>query len=413
MNLKKFFYQDYFFHSFRDENGRQHKISLKKSEDKRTREEISEKNEPAYKDANRKLTGYTLATPASDLLDFQKQSRKSVHSFQLITTYPGLFTGSGYNHETGSPGELKLGFFFDHTSGLPVLPGSSVKGILRSIFPQCKKSETDPLQPVFSEDKTKARLQKNKANFAGALFGMPKDSFALVHRLELAIFEGADIEKTEAERAKARAENKPDPDKILCHLPIAGHDIFLDSFISKGNGKGKILGTDALTPHGGNPLKNPIPLPFLKVLPEVTFTFQFLLNDSILNDQTTITASRKKVAFSTILEALGAGAKSNVGYGQFTTHSVAGPAPKPKFVLKHIDQIRRGDTVKGKLLRFDGGLAVFQLELEGFDEEVKTRNPRLRNEAIGKNFLLSIANKGGRRGRWCIDINFKSVAPFD
>ena len=58
------------------------------------------------------------------------------HSFELTTTYPGLVLGTGYSHETGTEGEFKLGFYFDWTTGLPVIPGSSVKGILRAAGPR-------------------------------------------------------------------------------------------------------------------------------------------------------------------------------------------------------------------------------------------------------------------------------------
>src|SRR5690606_22651360 len=50
-------------------------------------------------------------------------------------TYPGLIIGTGVAHETGLKGEMKLGLSFDYTTGLPYIPGSSVKGILRSVFP--------------------------------------------------------------------------------------------------------------------------------------------------------------------------------------------------------------------------------------------------------------------------------------
>lgn len=55
-------------------------------------------------------------------------------NFELKTT-SGLLIGIGYTHETGIAGEIKIGFFFDHTNGLPTIPGSSIKGLLRSVFP--------------------------------------------------------------------------------------------------------------------------------------------------------------------------------------------------------------------------------------------------------------------------------------
>ena len=57
-------------------------------------------------------------------LNMGKHQLPNYATFKLSTIYPGLLTGSGMVHETNNQGELKLGFFFDHTSGLPMLPGS-------------------------------------------------------------------------------------------------------------------------------------------------------------------------------------------------------------------------------------------------------------------------------------------------
>jgi hypothetical protein len=92
--------------------------------------------------------------------------------------------------------------------------------------------------------------------------------------------------------------------------------VFFDSLPVKFNEQKQLLGRDALTPHGGDPLKNPIPLPFLKVMPGVVFGFYFRLNDSQIGSLT-ITAEHKRRIFGEILCTVGAGAKTNVGYGQF------------------------------------------------------------------------------------------------
>ncbi|MEZ4966913.1 MAG: RAMP superfamily CRISPR-associated protein [Saprospiraceae bacterium] len=86
------------------------------------------------KDPNQPLFAANLKDYEPFLKELLPPLGKTEHSFRLKTTYPGLLIGSGYQHETGAEGELKLGFFFDHTSGLPVIPGSSVKGVLRSVF---------------------------------------------------------------------------------------------------------------------------------------------------------------------------------------------------------------------------------------------------------------------------------------
>jgi CRISPR-associated protein Cmr6 len=72
---------------------------------------------------------------------------KEYQGFLLKTTYPGLLIGSGYIHEAvgndkSKTEAFKIGFFFDHITGMPYIPGSSVKGVLRSAFPlKDKKKE--------------------------------------------------------------------------------------------------------------------------------------------------------------------------------------------------------------------------------------------------------------------------------
>jgi CRISPR-associated protein Cmr6 len=204
------------------------------------------------------------------------------HSFQFETTYPGLLVGSGYSHQTGSMGEFKLGFFFDHTTGLPILPGSSVKGLLRSAFPNRENREG---------------VKKMKTEFIKGMLNADLSDID-VSKLEDVIFAG----------------KRPDSDE---YLPMYKHDVFYDAFIigtSKEN-KGRIFGEDFITPHS-SPLKNPTPVRFLKILPGVVFQFNFDLKDSKV-DGVKLKASEKCELFKQIISLLGIGAKTNVGYGQF------------------------------------------------------------------------------------------------
>jgi CRISPR-associated protein Cmr6 len=168
--------------------------------------------------------------------------------FTAKTIYPGLLLGSGNTHELPDiKGQAILGFHFDYTSGLPVIQGSSIKGVLRSAF-----------------------------KHAEYIHELLKNETLDVKELEKEIFENSDI--------------------------------FFDATIS--NVEGKILGDDYITPHA-NELKDPIPLRFIKVLPNVTFRFDFELSDGL------ITKEQKSKLFQEILEDLGLGAKTNVGYGKF------------------------------------------------------------------------------------------------
>lgn len=68
---------------------------------------------------------------------------ENIFQVELTTSYPGLITGIGVSHQTtlkwmdqnDQIPEFKLGITFDYTTGLPIIPGSSIKGVLRSFFP--------------------------------------------------------------------------------------------------------------------------------------------------------------------------------------------------------------------------------------------------------------------------------------
>lgn len=171
---------------------------------------------------------------------------KGAQTFELTTIYPGLLVGSGYNHPKlkDNNDDFQLGFFFDHTTGLPLISGSSIKGLLKSV---CEKK--DFMQDVY--DKT----------------------------IDLKIFEDQQT-------------------------------IFYDAFILESkNANKKIFASDYITSHFSDEengmFKEPNPVKFLKVLPEVTFRFQFQVGKDY------------EELFKEIILDFGLGAKTNVGYGKF------------------------------------------------------------------------------------------------
>lgn len=232
------------------------------------------------------------------------QHLTAVDTFQLTTTYPGLLVGIGYQHETKIEGELKLGFYFDYTSGLPVIPGSSIKGALRSAF---RGKHWDFLREVLLENNI-----------------FPKDDLpddAELEKWELELFEGV------------KNPDAPDDQPRERYLRPSGMDVFHDAIIWKSQhnytheapenqpyDKGTFLGQDYITPHNpGKPFgafKDPVPLRFMKVLPNVVFLFQFDLKNS--EQYPLLTKQVKLRLFKHLLLSLGIGAKTNVGYGQLT-----------------------------------------------------------------------------------------------
>jgi CRISPR-associated protein Cmr6 len=226
----------------------------------------------------------------------------------LKTVYPGLHTGGGYTFGAGLEGEFQMGFLFDHTTGLPYLPGSSVKGAIRSVFPNYDvkskhtKNQTERVDFIWNE-----YLDKMHKNCFTPNFSKDADRKTVVAEIELEIFDGRNIALEKKQQNGANAVNEK-------YLSIYQRDIFYDAYIAKtvenGQPKGKFLGTDYITPHR-SATQNPTPLPFLKILPGVTIDFQFQLHDGYY-----LTRKGKKLLFKQILIDFGIGAKTNVGYGQ-------------------------------------------------------------------------------------------------
>lgn len=221
--------------------------------------------------------------------------------FELNTIYPGLLIGSGYGHDYKSDDEkqkseaFKIGFFFDYTTGMPVIPGSSVKGMLRSCFPQ-ESVKTKELSSEFKNIRTQFIKEVIKEQL--------KISCNVdINALEDEIFHGL---------------------KNGNSIPIYKRDIFFDAVpVRIINSKNQLFDNDYITPHvkkdksyQESMLKNPEPIKFLKVSSNVVYRFEFLLHNSQVCCE--ITKEKKLQLFKYLLLTIGIGAKTNVGYGQFT-----------------------------------------------------------------------------------------------
>lgn len=199
-------------------------------------------------------------------------------SFSLYTMYPGLLLGIGELHETEGKEEIQGGFSFDYVTGLPVIMGSTLKGILRSYFES--NNET---------------IKKQKQRMIRDMLGKG-ESFS-VDDLMVDIFEH--------------------------------NDVFLGGYpkICKNE---EIFSLDYITPHVDqknhktNLLKGPNVIKLLKVRPGIEFQFFFILNDYMVEDKesgeriTSVTKEEKKNLFKNLLLFGGVGARTNVGFGQFS-----------------------------------------------------------------------------------------------
>lgn len=296
-NLHKYYYKDYFSRQIPDIDRdlclsfeymlweEEKKIETDKEEQKRLSKKIDDcKNNNALclERRNVVLTHAGLEKLENFFSPYEDR-------FHLQIIYPGLVTGVGINHETKIEGEFKLGVHFDWTHGMPVVYGSSVKGVLRAWFKE------------FYNDKEK---EYSKCGIDG-------------EDLLMDVFSGAvrDVEAEKKQYGENWAEKVKDPKKrIYKPKSIYDRDIFFDAVIVKADPE-RILAPDSITPHGDNPLKNPTPLTFLKIASGCTMEFRFKLVDSVI-DGKKFTAAQKKTLFEEILKTVGVGAKTNVGYGQ-------------------------------------------------------------------------------------------------
>ncbi|MCT4599923.1 MAG: type III-B CRISPR module RAMP protein Cmr6 [Marinifilaceae bacterium] len=249
---------------------------------------------------------------------------KAKTRFNMKTLYPGLLLGSGYCHdykdedslENNNKGEdndnkvtpFKVGFYFDYTTGLPLIPGSSIKGFLRSFFPNKYKGKLDD---ELLDDKISLLqdvIKESMYSSEGSIFSPQKYNKDFFYELEEAIFDGI-------------VDGKK--------LSLYDRDIFFDAYPTSTSEK-KIFSEDYITPHKTSSqsgkdnksiycdeLKNPIPIKFLKIQSEVEFEFQFSLKDTKWSDGTLIKAKDKKKIFILLISYFGLGAKTNIGYGRF------------------------------------------------------------------------------------------------
>ena len=305
MNLHHYYYKRYFSKDFlgkleklrREISHLEEEKKCKSGKEQKTiNEQIKKKKEEIDKVRNMTLHNYRLPPKIGDICDsMQPEANKT---FEFEVSYPGLITGIGLPHETGTGenDEYKLGMHFDYTYGIPVIYGSSVKGVLHSYFQEyvgklhiVQNGENKVLSYAKGESLT-AEQQK---------------------KLEREIF-GSNIDSSD------------DND----NMPVGNRDIFFDAIPvqaappvrvpikdSQCIYPGSVLSDDYLCPHNENVFKDPVPIHFLRITPGVIIRFGFHLQDTCV-DGICFSADAKIELYKKILTDVGIGAKTNVGYGR-------------------------------------------------------------------------------------------------
>jgi CRISPR-associated protein Cmr6 len=211
--------------------------------EKETRKKYVQDIENFFTKANKPFKVYQIS---NDNISFIEGKQ----SIKLETTYPGLLFGTGYTHGIGEVGEFKLGFYFDYTSGSPLIPGHAVKGTIRSAFPVFKDNKK-----LKDENETAKQINEVKAKWIAALLNQidspdrefidkhiePKENLEegdleRIYLLQLEIFEGI------------INPNEENSDKK--YLSIYKRDIFHEAIpVESLHQNHRVLDTDSITPH--------------------------------------------------------------------------------------------------------------------------------------------------------------------
>lgn len=242
------------------------------------------------------------------LQNFQNDlGAEMLSAFSLYTAYPGLLEGIGNPRgllESGDKesdsSQIKCGFTFDYTSGIPYIPGSALKGLLRSYFPGCGKEKDVEKEEYICAVVTDAFEKTEGLSSEDA---KKKAELLDIEMFEKAVFGSASEDSNDE---KADSEGK--------------QDVFLGAYPDISSGK-SLMSIDYITPHTQGPYKNPVPIELLKVRPNVRFDFCFILHDHRIHE----VVVKKEVlenVFRTIILDMGAGAKTNVGFGRFIPESL-------------------------------------------------------------------------------------------
>lgn len=283
-NIGELFYKEYY-------KGVNFEYIFKKDIDG-DNEALIKANEALIKVKNDNLKDSELLLIENPVTAINKEKAELVIKAKIA--YPGLVTGIGLIHDSkGLKGAFNLGMHFDYTTGMPVVYGSSVKGVLRDYFTRSYCKDTEYYDDDLFRDIYKEKEIDVKDLFEDIFNGKKRDKSKDV--IENGVLKKGYVFKSIYER-----------------------DIFFDAVITEAYSDGReihLLEDDSITPHTEGPLKNPIPITMLKIAPGCEIEFRFLLHKYKFEDKE-FGAEEKIELFEKILKAVGVGAKTNVGYGQ-------------------------------------------------------------------------------------------------
>ncbi|MGK4198698.1 type III-B CRISPR module RAMP protein Cmr6 [Fusobacterium sp. HC1336] len=307
-------------------------------------------NEKLLKEMDRNFFDVSVIKDDEDELEANLNLQKIYFS----VAHPGLLIGTGTRIEF-SPiqdkesvvfDNYKIGINFDYTTGLPYVPGSSIKGVLRNFFPNIDENEREDVSKAKTEI---INIILNK-NF----------SVQELKKVAMSIFEGV---KTTSSKE---------------FLPVSKRDKFIEGRILVLNkNKTTVIAKDYLAPHK-EVLKDPVPLEILKIAPEIKLELVFQLHDTEI-DGLKINKEEKLNLFREILFLTGVGSKTNTGYGHFNREeSERLSQEKESIIKKKLEALekKKAEEEKEKLLKEREKMAPldrWRLEFEEKSSEEKKK----------------------------------------
>ena len=258
-------------------------------------DKIIECNEASLK-SELGIINYTF--PDSIMEAFDGMKKIAGEHFELTTVYPGLMIGLGYPHSSGVKESFVGGFYFDEITGVPVIPGSTIKGMLRYYFKYNDIKNNDDITP-----------------YVELIVDLVGDILI-------------DLEKNEKEKfIKSFINNSFESEE--------SEDVFLGA-IPQINPKERVFMSEYITPHN-SPTEAPVPLKMLKVRPGIKYDFLFILSDFTYRTgdgkEIVLSKEKKLEIFKKLILRGGVGAKTNVGFGQFTDEIIESKNEPDRYIL--------------------------------------------------------------------------------
>ncbi len=206
--------------------------------------------------------------------------------FDALVTYPGLLVGIGYPGNGKDTDSIKNGFSFDYCTGLPYVPGSSIKGIIKK-----RIRDYSPAVIIWLENKNSEYLKDISPSNEKKKFN--------------------DLSESEQKEYKGKFTKKILNDLFEEKDSSGSRDVFLGAYISKDYEGKEILKPESITPHG-NIFEQPNPLKHLRIAPDVMLRIGFIMKEEEIKG---LSKDIREELYKTIILDLGIGAKTNHGYG--------------------------------------------------------------------------------------------------